>query len=103
MSEIEIADAIIIMVDALMILVLILIVGLFVWVKIWTVRTHQPWLSAKDAAWYALSGMGLTIAFLLFIFLMHPTITQVIAGFCGYLFLGYLVALHFRRRYRGRT
>ena len=102
MSEIEIAGAIIMMVDALMIFVLILIVGVFAWVKIWTVRTHQPWLSAIDATWYALSVIGLIIAFLLFIFLTRPTIIQVIAGFCGYLFLGYLVALHFRRRYRGR-
>ena len=101
MSEKALADAIIIVIDVLMIMVLLLIVGLLVRVNIWTARMEQPWLSKKQAMWYALSGIGLTFAFHLFISMVHPTITQTIAGVCVLLVLGYLGILHFRRRYRG--
>ena len=92
MSESEIADVLIIMVNALIIIVLLLIVWLLVRLKIWTVPAEQPGLSVKDATWYALSGIGLTIAYDLFVYLARPTMTQAIAGVCVCLLLGYLAA-----------
>src|SRR5262245_6872557 len=85
-----VADTVIMIVNALIVIVVILCVWLIARLDIWAVRTRHPWLSAKGATWYALAGIALTVAYILFINLARPTIIQAIAGFCGYLAIAYL-------------